>query len=268
MLAPSPIIKKAAREVLAQRFLEGIAVSCILVFTYLIGDLALSLLSSVADIVLLTVLEALFFLFVLSPLFIGVVRFFYRVSWGEKDSAISVFKYFSNLQEYKRALHLILILTIKLICAGIILFLPCIIVWMLSSEWFYDTFNLSMPIWTSSLLALNLMLAIVAIFALCFVMLKYYLSTFLFVSDENMDPAEVVNMSTIISRRTGGDFFGLVLSFFVWILLSLFIAPIIFVLPYFATAYVIHCRHAVTAYNSDVDLMNSENAPFYRVDEV
>ena len=140
--------------------------------------------------------------------------------------------------------------------------------WVLSSERFYNFFDLSLPVWTSSLWTLNSFLAIISSFALIFVALKYYLAPFLFVSDANMHPAEAINMSVIISRRTGSDFVALVLSFALWILLSVFVAPLIFTIPYFIAAYGVHCRYAVTAYNNDVDNFNSKDAPFYSVDEV
>ena len=43
-----------------------------------------------------------------------------------------------------------------------------------------------------------------------FFMLKFYLSAFIFVANDSIDPYEAINMSSIISKRTGGDFFGLV----------------------------------------------------------
>lgn len=268
MLAPSPIIKKTARTALSGHFLQGVAVSCVLIFACFIGVLVASIVSVFAGMAGYVIFLVACYFFAISPLALGALCFFRRLLWGQSDNVLIIFKYFSSAEEYKRALHLTLILTVKLVSAGIILFLPCLVVWMLSSEWFYSVFGLSFPVWTSSLWTLNSFLAIIAAFALMFVMLKYYMAPFLLVCDDNMHPAEAVNMSSIISKRTGADFFGLVLNFAGWIILSLFVAPLVFTVPYFMASYGVHCRYAITAYNRDVDIFNSKDTPFYTVDEV
>ena len=268
MLSPTYVIKKTAKTSLKDNWFQAIAVSLIFIFALCLGEVAASLVFAFAKRVGYIIFLSLFNIFAIFPLLLGVINWFRRLLWGQKDNVLLVFKYFSNRYEYKRALHLSLILTSKLLICAAIIFSPCIIVWVLSSERFYNFFDLSLPVWTSSLWTLNSFLAIISSFALIFVALKYYLAPFLFVSDDNMHPAEAINMSVIISRRTGSDFVALVLSFALWILLSVFVAPLIFTIPYFIAAYGVHCRYAVTAYNNDVDNFNSKDAPFYSVDEV
>lgn len=267
MLAPSSIIKKTARTALSGNFLKGVAVSCVLIFACFIGELTASMVSVFAGVVGYAIFLIAYVVFAAFPLYLGALHFFRRLLWGESDNVLIIFDFFSSTVQYKRALHLALIMSVKLISAGAILFFPCFVVWMLSSEWFYAAFDLSFPVWTSSLWTLNSFLAIIAMFALLFVMLKYYMASFLLVCNDNMHPAEAINMSTIISKRTGADFFGMVMSFAGWILLSLLIAPLIFTVPYFMTAYGVHCRFAITAYNRDVDRFNSKNTPYYTADE-
>ncbi len=268
MLAPSSVIKKTAKTALSGNFLKSAAVSCIAVFTYFIGIIIASMLSLVGGDAATIVFLILFTVFVFSPIAIGCLCYFRRLLWGQNDSALIVFRYFSSKDEYKRALRLTIILTLKLLAAALALFFPSLVVRALSSEWFYSVFDLPVPVWTSSLWTLNSILTTLASLLLCFVMLKYYISVFLFVGDDNMHPAEAVNMSAIISRRTGADFFGLVCSFIGWILLSLFVAPLIFTVPYFLMSYCVHCRFAVTAYNREVDKFNLKDTPHYRVDEM
>lgn len=268
MLAPSPIVKKTAKTALAGNWLQAIAVSVVFIFVFFIGELIASIVSIIAGTAGYIIFSLLFSVFALCPLFLGVLYWFRRLLWSQSDSVLLIFKYFSGKAEYKRALHLIVLLTTKIACAAAIFFFPCIVVWVLSSEWFYSFFDLSLPVWTSGLWTLNSFLAIIATFALVFFSIKYYLSPFLFVSDDNMHPAEAVNMSTIISKRTGADFFGLALSFAGWIILSVFVAPLIFTLPYFIASYGVHCRYAITAYNHDVDRFNAKDTPYYSVDEM
>ena len=141
-------------------------------------------------------------------------------------------------------------------------------VYILSTETVYNLLDVPMPQWTSNLWTLNSFLAILAAFGLVFVMLRYYLAPFIFVSNDDLDPAEAVNMSKIIAKRTGADFFGLVLSFIPWLLLSIFVAPLIFTLPYFISSYCVHCRFAITDYNSDVDKFNASATPSFSTDEI
>lgn len=268
MSVPSPIIKKTARTALSEHWLSAVAVSTVLIFVFFIGMLTASLVSVFAKTVGYIIFLGLYLVFAFCPLLLGVLYWFRRLLWSQNDSVVLIFKYFTDKSEYKRAMHLILILTVKFITVAVTVYFPCIIVWILSSEWFYDLIGGSLPVWTSSLWTLNSFLAIIASFALVAVMIRYYLAPYLFVSNDNIHPAEAVNMSTVISKRTGADFFGLVLSFAGWFILSLFVAPLIFTLPYFLMSYIVHCRYAVTAYNSDVDRMNKQNTPFYSVDEI
>ncbi|MBQ8739945.1 MAG: DUF975 family protein [Clostridia bacterium] len=268
MLAPSPIIKQKAKSALSNRFLHSVAISCVFIFALFAGELVASLASIFSGIVGYVLVLIAFTVFVAMPLLFGLLYYFHRLLCEQNDSILVVFKFFSSAYEYKRALHFAFLLSIRLVFAILVLYSPCIIVWLLSSEQLYSLFDISIPIWTSNLWALNSFIVVIASFALVFVMLKYYLSPFIFVANDDIDPAEAVNMSTIISKRTGGDFFGLALSFAGWILLSMLVAPLIFTLPYFATSYSVHCRFAITAYNRDVERFNASVAPSYSTDEI
>ena len=206
--------------------------------------------------------------FIVCPLFLGVLLYFRRLIWGQKDSVLIIFRYFSNFKEYKRALHFLVLIAIRFVFAAAVLFSPCFVVWVLSSEQLYMWLGISLPVWMSNLWALNSFLAFIAALALAFVMLKYYLAPFIFISNDDVDPAEAVNMSTIISKRTGADFVGRVLSFAGWILLSFFVLPLVFTAPYFITSYCVHCRFSITTYNQDVDRFNASFAPSFSTDEI
>ncbi len=268
MLAPSPVIKKTAKIALSQYFLTSVAVCCVFIFMFFAGDLTASLISFFANTTGYVVSLILFAVFAISPLALGVLYYFRRLIWESKDSALIIFKYFSSIAEYKRALTFTLLIFARFIITALITFSPCFVIWLLSNDAIYEALGFSLPIWASNLWALNSFIAIVAAFALAFVMLKFYLAPFIFVSNDTIDPAEAVNMSSIISKRTGGDFFGLVLSFSGWILLSFLVAPLVFTLPYFLTSYSVHCRFAITAYNRDVEQFNTVNTPSYSTDEI
>lgn len=263
MLASSSAVKSTAKTVLSQDFLRSVAVCSVLIFAFFAGELIATLASFFAEALGYYVVLGLILVFAIAPIALGVLYYFRRLLWEQKDSAMVVFKYFSNLNEYKRALKFILMLCAKLVSAALIVFSPCIVISVLSNEKIYKALDISLPIWTSNLWTLNSFIVIIATFILMFVMLKYYLAAFIFVGNDDADPENAIMMSAVISKRTGGDFFGLVLSFAGWILLSFLVAPLVFTLPYFMAAYAVHCRFAITAYNMDVDYFNSSNTPFY-----
>lgn len=268
MIAPSPVVKSVAKSALKKNFLKSVVVCCVLIFVFFIILLTSSVISIFGGNAGYVAAMSIFGFLIMAPLLLGAFCYFRRLIFEQDDSVLIIFKYFSDAAEYKRAIHFITLLTIRFIGVALVLYLPCIIVTILSNEEFYSFFNIQVPLWTSNLWALNSFLAILAFFGILFIMLKYYLAPFIFVSNDELEPAEAVNMSTIIAKRTGADFFGLVLSFIPWMLLSIFVAPLMFTLPYFMTSYCVHSRFAITMYNCDVDKFNSSVTPSFSTDEI
>ena len=267
MLAPSPVVKKTAKQMLSQQFLTSVAVCCVFLFVCFACVLTATLVSVFAGNTGFAIALLLFAIFAMSPLVLGVLYYFRRLIWESQDGPLVIFKYFADLDEYKRALRFTLLIFKNLAATAVVAFFPCIVVWLFSNDDVYKALGFSLPIWASNLWALNSFLIIISSFVLMFVMLKFYLAPFIFVANDKIDPAEAVNMSTIISKRTGGDFFGLAVSFSGWILLSVFVAPLVFTMPYFLASYIVHCRFAITAYNRDVDRFNASATPSYSSDE-
>ncbi len=268
MLAPGPIIKQTAKTALKPCFLKPVVVSSVFVFVVYLVDLISSLISFFGGQAGYFISFAVLGVFIIYPLFLGLLNYFKRLLWGQSDSMLIIFKFFSGLESYKRAMHFTLLNALKLLSISAILLSPCIIIWLLSNEGIYSLFGLSLPIWASNLWTLNSFVVIVSLTAICFYMVRYYLAAFIFVANDEIEPAEAFNMSYIISKRTGGDFIGLALSFAPWILISVFVAPLIFTLPYFMASYGVHCRFAITAYNRDVDNFNKQSAPSFSTDEI
>ncbi len=266
MLAPSGVIKQTAKTALSGKMLIAFAASCVFIFMCIICTVLSELIWMVAGAVAGVLAIAALVMLLCAPLFFGVLYYFRRLLWGQNDNITIIFRYFSSVDEYKRALHLTLLLATRLVSAGIVLFLPSIILSVLASDEFYSLIGISLPVWSSNLWVVVSFLRLVAGVLLFFVMLKYYMAPFLFVSDDGMDAAEAVNMSAIISKRTISDFFWLMLSMAGWIALSLLLMPLPFLLPYFMCVYGVHCRFAVTDYNKDVDRFNSEYIPHFEAD--
>ena len=129
----------------------------------------------------------------------------------------------------------------------------------------YDALKIPIPLWTSNLYFLSLFLKSVASVILAFVMARYYIAPFLLIADEDMDAAEAIHMSDVISKSTMLDFIYLFFSLLGWIILSVLIIPIMFTLPYIITSVSVHTRFAVAEYNKRVDKQNSETFPTFVV---
>lgn len=268
MTVTGSMVKQVARQTLYNCFLPSAAACTMVVFAFCIVTLIASLVYLFAGMVGYYVTTAILFIFMLCPMILGALDFSRRMLWQQQNSALMVFKYFSSFKDYKRAITFVLSMTVRVVLIALILYIPSIILFALSNQQLYDKLNVSLPVWASNLWALNSLLAFVSTLAFVFVVLKYYLAPFIFVCNDEIESAEAINMSIIISKRTGADFFGLVFSFAGWILASLFLLPLIFTAPYFALAYSEHCRVAISEYNRDVDTFNSTATPTYNVEEL
>ncbi len=265
MLAPSRIVKQTALTALSGKWLKSFIVSSALIFVLFVcifvSDLVATITSWAVGIILFLLL--CFSLFV--PLLFGALNFWRRILWGQEDSPVILFYYFSNLALYRRALSFGLMMASRILANGALLLSPCILVRIFASSRLYGIINVTMPVWAGSLIYVSYFLGVLGGLALFFVMLKLYIAPFLFVADHNMDMAKTINMSAVISKRTAPDFFWLAISFLGYIAASLFVLPLVFILPYFICAYLVHCRFAVAQYNRDVDRFNTDNSTTYEV---
>lgn len=265
MLAPSRVIKQTALTAIRGNWLKSIVVSSAVIFALfvciLVSDLIATITSQVFGIMLLVLLCFL----LISPLFLSALNFWRRLLWGEDDNPVLIFSCFADIYEYRRSLEITAMIAVRLLANGALLLSPCLIVRIFASSRLYSIINVPMPVWAGSLIYVASFLGVLGGLALFFLMLKLYIAPFLFVADCNMDADEAINMSTIISKRTSSDFFWLIISFSGYIIAGIFVIPLIFILPYFVCAYLVHCRFAVAQYNRDADRFNTDNSTTYKV---
>lgn len=263
MTATSSVVKLTAKTALKNNWLKT-SVSCLIVlFACLIISIATGFVSFVFNDVTAYVFLGICAIFLLFPLALGLVRFFWRFIFGADDSPVSVFSYFSGKTEYKRALRLTVSLTLRTVGFGLLLFFPAIIVDLFSQAKVYDFLNIPIPLWTSNFSYLSVLLKTVAGVALFFVMLKYYLAPFLITADENMEVGEAIHMSATIYKNVMLDIIYLFLSFLGWLVLSVLIIPLVFTMPYMLTSLSVHVRFAIAEYNKRVEKINQSDIPTF-----
>lgn len=265
MTSGSPVIKRTAKYALKGKWLNAVIVISIFLFSIFVCFNTASILSYVAGELVANILMIILSVFMLLPLFLGVLRFFWRNLFDSDDNSVSVFYYFSNKKLYKRSMSLILVFVFKTLLFGLLFNIPTFIAQAMTHSFLYELIGLSIPVWSANLTNVIVFLKVLSSVILFFVMLKYYIAPVLFVADDNMDSAEAMHMSSIISKKTSIDFIYFGLSFIGWIILSFLVIPMIFTLPYMITSYLVHVRFAVAEYNVHISSFNKPQYPSFTV---
>ena len=265
MTSPTFAVKTTAKTILKGNYYRCILAALIpafisLALTFTAGILDVPFGSAVAYGVL-----AVAEFFIVLPVFLGLLRFYRRLMWNEKDNIISVFHYLSSGEKYKKALKCSFVFLLRLLSVAVLAYLPSIFLWVISNDVLYEFIGINMPSFIRSFSEAQTALITLSTAVFIFFALKFYLTPFLLVADEDMDIGEALHMSKVISRKSTIDFIALLFGMSFWILISAFLVPLPFTLPYIVLAYMVHCRFAVAHYNKTAQ--RKSNPPqFYSSD--
>lgn len=265
MTAGSQAVKSTAKTALKNNWVKAIVCCTVFLFCFLLCYNISSLVGYISTSLVSGLLLIVGCVFLIIPVGLGVLRFFWRMIHGANDSPLICFWYFSSKSLYLRAIKLTFSLGIRALGYGMILYLPVVAVRFFSGGYIYDMLDMAIPMWTANLEHLSVFLRTLATVALFFLMLRYYSAPVLTVSDDGMDIAEAIHMSVTVSKGTLLDFIYLFFSFIGWILLSVLFIPLIFTLPYMVTSYVVHVRFAIADYNKQISSMEDNDFPSYSV---
>ena len=119
----SSVVKTTARAALKGRWVEAVTVSSLGLFSLLIVSFIQSIVSISNNEWLMrasSIVAVIFSIFVLSPLFLGIIRFFWRLTDSAKDDMSSVFYYFGSRSRYLRAIKLTFIIGWRILTAIIL----------------------------------------------------------------------------------------------------------------------------------------------------
>lgn len=248
-------IKSMAREVLSKNFFVGIMATLPFVFSLTVLLLVVEVLYTVTNTAIAAIFDIAMICLLVLPLALGTFRFFSRWLEGVCDYPTTVFFYFSNIAVYRKSLNFILRLIIRLLISYFLLSLPAIIVGGLASADVYEFFGFAIPLWTPLLSTISNLLFVLSFIVFIFVNIKYYLSPYLFIIDDETTPANAMKMSMIISRRTQIDFIYLFFGMIVYVVLSLLFLPLIFTMPFLIMTYLVHSKYAVIEYNNTIEAL-------------
>lgn len=205
-----------------------------------------------------TAVFALMVLLVVFPVLLGSVRIFWKIANSEKQYISDLFYYFSNKNEYKRAVKFAVAAIIPLSLTFSICLMPSALLTALSN---FETLRLSVPVIAMFLGYLSQLFAVAGIIYFLFVVFNYYTAVFLFTVNSEMTAVECIKKSRELAKFTKGIYVPHVFSYIGWIFLSVFVLPLVFTMPYMLMSYVVDCRFCVSYYNRLKETVNT--APHY-----
>ena len=100
MKAGNNVIKITALTALKGKYLKTVFSCLILIFSVFIGLFIISLLEIFLPSLITNILGVAYLIFAVSPLFLGTLRYIWRLLFAVNDKPITVFFYFSDKKHY------------------------------------------------------------------------------------------------------------------------------------------------------------------------
>lgn len=188
--------------------------------------------------------SALYFI-VISPLIMGIKRWFFLVGDGKAEKTITIFDFFLKSSLFFKAIWLQINLFLRRIFwSATFLTLPIFLVYI-ANMW-----NKKGDTDIESVLSIGMMLAGVILFLLLGVFLliwlmKYYLAEYMVIKDDEISVSEAISQSVEISRKRRSELFMLEFSMVGWLISDLLILPRLFTLPYRFTVKGLYAHYLI-----------------------
>ena len=253
MSVGSNVVKTTAKTALKGNYLNAVASSLILIFSWILCSNLAVLCMPFAGEIGTYIIVVLMLLFLLLPMALGLLRSVWRLLFGVKDNPLSVFYWFSEKKLYLRAFKLIFQISMRIIFWLMILNLPTLLLHFLSRSFFFEMIGMEVPVWTANFGFFSIILRNLSFVIVFFIMLKYYMAPILVIADENMDVNEAMYTSAVISKKSSIDFISLIVSSILWIIASFLLMPLPFTLPFLLSFYAVHTRFSITEYNLHIN---------------
>ncbi len=255
MVIQSSVVKATARATWENNKMFSFAVGLALLFSGLTVYMFFQLIAMFLPLYVAISLFSILLFFWLLPFTLGVLRVIWQQMLQSHSHFTDIFYYFSGIQLYKKTIEFLFFLIIRVVGIVFVCILPAMAVNIVSSEWIHTTFEWEMPLWISNLSVISSILYFLGGIVSLFFIIRFYVSLFLFVADDDMDALEAIHLSTVISKDSLWELFVLVLSFIGWFIIGIFVFPLFYVIPYFATSFMVHCRFVVAGYNKRIEII-------------
>lgn len=260
-------IKYAAKASMKHRWAEGIAVSLVFVATALLDILMqymLMVILKVTDVwspftptdlpsysvvasVGITVFSALFSLAVMFPLIFGVMRWFWMVTGGSDPDIGEIFNFFSEPKKFFKSLGISIGIYLRLSIGTVICFLPYIVMSIFTQPDIYNQLGFDMPIVMESLNSIVGILKFLGFAAMVLWVSSFALFYSVMLSEPELSARKTLKKAAKMSHGLRFNFVTFILSFFGWFMLSVFVLPLLFFVPYFLSSLAVYGREAYRA---------------------
>ena len=263
----SRVVKITARAALKGRWVEAILASFTGLFSVLICNVCFSLAAFSENTMLIAISAAIIALtaiFILAPLFLGILRYFWRLTNSLHDDLSTVFYFFAEGKNYRRALKLTFIIGWRIVTAFFVCMLPYAIAGALSGDRLYLLIGQEIPLWAPNLMLIRAFLYVVGVICAVLYISRYYLVPVLVVMNDDMLLLEAVHTSSMVAKRSGSPFLALAFSCIGWLLLTSLLLPALYTLPFIIACYVVHSRFAMANYNLILDYYENNITGYYQ----
>lgn len=194
---------------------------------------------------LITVLMTVLTFIIVTPLYQGNNRWFYRRTGGEQDPVSTVFFSFETAKQYFRTLGLYFQVALRMFLWLLLTSVPMIGLGIFAI--FYNgfaggeisqtadaIFMILTVIWT-------ILIGIVSVI----ISLRYFLASYILAEHPDQKASKCIKDSVQMMKGHKAKLFLFKLSFIGWELLCIFIIPVFYVLPYMNASYAMYARYLI-----------------------
>ncbi|WRS26594.1 DUF975 family protein [Oscillospiraceae bacterium MB08-C2-2] len=193
------------------------------------------------------------------PLGLGQIRWYHQLVHDQSEPISNVFHYYEGAGKYFRCLWYYISLTIRQsLWAVLFLCIPmgamALSVVPLMNE---EVTRIQASLSTFGLL-ISCVLLILATILYTVHMMKYFLTPYLMAEDPKMSVGKAIRTSIRFTKGYRFSLFSFSLSFLGWILLCIFLFPILFVGPYLQTSMALYARYIIEKNQSAIPAPTKE----------
>lgn len=220
---------------------------------------------------IITGVTLLITLLLVQPLWLGITGWYYALVRGISEPVASMFRFFDSAKSYGRAVHYNLQMLLRSYFWAIVYFLlPS---GVLGASLYYIGISDGGEVRLYSAIGSVGILLSCVLFLLAFVlyatfMCRYQLTPYLLCSDEDLTVRAAIKRSIAATKGHRFSLFLYSLSFIGWGLLLMFIAPILYVYPYYSAALAMYSCFIIEKSNAPVDEVTREFAKSVPVEPV
>lgn len=233
-------IKILTKESLKGKWNKIIIITFILISVYLITVVFDSLIFAIFKMNFIVnlfakLLNLLLIIVLINPLIYGVYYWFYYTLNGNNMKINSCFHFFVNFSNYKKAVKLSFLITLKVSLISFVFSLP-------------EIFALFFIKNSSIVFMFSLITFLGYIFSILQA-LKYFLAPILLVNNTNLIANEALYLSKQIIFGKKKNVFIFILSFFGYFASCILVIPLFYVIPFYIACYCKKCKSLIQEYN-------------------